>query len=78
MMHSRNSSQGPNRGIDKLDFDSHRRKDDESDHSDQGGLLRDDESLLSNIVDGVIESDRQRLRLVITKYISFASAILCW
>ena len=81
MMHSSNSSQTPNQGIDKLDFDSHRKliaRDGESVCSGQGGLLRDDESLLSNVVEGVVESDRRKLRRAIAKYISFASAVLCW
>lgn len=90
-LHSRSSSHGPGPGpgpggsssvtIDKLDFDHHRKPPPPSEGSDlsgPGGLLRDDESLLSNILDGVIERDRRKLRRNIIKYTSFVSAILCW
>ncbi|KAL8821395.1 MAG: hypothetical protein Q9223_000544 [Gallowayella weberi] len=60
-MPPRSSSRSAN-GIDKLDFDDNRQPPSTTDGSDAGGLLRDDESLLSNIVDGVIERDRQKLR----------------
>ncbi|KAL8720526.1 MAG: hypothetical protein Q9225_002618 [Loekoesia sp. 1 TL-2023] len=74
-MPSRNSSRSPT-GIDKLDFDDNRRPPSTTDGSDSGGLLRDDESLLSNVVDGVIERDRRKIRRQVTKYLSFVSAIL--
>ncbi|CAF9925885.1 Putative monocarboxylate transporter mch1 [Imshaugia aleurites] len=66
--------------IDKLDFDSNRRPQTSHDslHSSgpSGHLLRDDESFFSNIVDGVIERDRRKMRRQVLKYASFASAIL--
>ncbi|KAL8841185.1 MAG: hypothetical protein Q9170_001039 [Blastenia crenularia] len=74
-MPSRSSSPSAN-GIDKLDFDDNRRPPSTTDGSDQGGLLRDDESLLSNVIDGVIERDRRKLRRQLIKYLSFVSAIL--
>ncbi|KAL8953406.1 MAG: hypothetical protein Q9222_000719 [Ikaeria aurantiellina] len=74
-MHSRSSSRSA-KGIDKLDFDDHRQPPSTTDGSDAGGLLRDDESLLSNVVDGVIQQDRRNMRRVLMKYLSFASAIL--
>ena len=84
-LHSRSSSHSPGRNrtvtIDKLDFDHHRKPPPPSDGSDAsgpGGLLRDDESFLSNVLDGVIERDRQKLRRSIIKYASFVCAILCW
>ena len=67
--------------IDKLDFDHHRKPPPPSDGSDVSGpgrLLRDDESFLSNILDGVIERDREKLRRNIIKYASLVCAILCW
>ena len=67
--------------IDKLDFDDHRKPSSThngSDHSGPGGLLRDDESLLSNVIDGVIERDRRKMHYSVTKYTSFACAVLCW
>lgn len=87
---SRASSHSPSRSrtvtIDKLDFDHHRKPPppsqgshhEGSHHEGSGGLLRDDESLLSNILDGVIERDRRKLRRNIIKYASFLCAILCW
>ena len=83
-MHSRSSSRSanPNGGIDKLDFDSNRKPPSalqESFHSsasEPSGLLRDDESFVSNIVDGVIERDRRRMRRHVVKYASFVSAVL--
>ncbi|MCJ1455063.1 putative monocarboxylate transporter mch1 [Mycoblastus sanguinarius] len=69
--------------ISKLDFDSHRKPrtpatshDSSASDPNGGGLLRDDESFFSNIVDGVIQRDRRKMRRAILKYVSFASAIL--
>lgn len=76
-MESRSSSRSA-QGIDKLDFDNNRRAPSTTDGSDAGGLLRDDESLLSNVVEGVIERDRRKMRRQVTKYLSLVSAILSW
>ena len=81
-MPSRSPSRSVNGGIDKLDFDENRKKP-SSTHIDSGasgpsGLLRDDDSLLSDIVDGVIERDRRKMKRAVTKYLSFACAILSW
>ena len=82
---SRSSSADDNSaGIDKLSFDENRIP--RSSSSDHGleprrgsyGLLRDDVSLLSIVVEGVIERDRQRLRRRIIRYTSFASAVISW
>ncbi len=80
-MPSRSSSRSVNPGkIDKLDFDTNRRPPstvhDSTGPSSPTGLLRDDESFFSNIVDGVIERDRRNIRRQVLKYASFASAIL--
>ena len=80
-MHSRNSSHSRNGHIDTLDFDSHRKAPSANGGSrspSRHGLLRDDDSLLSDVVDGIIERDRQKMRRLVTKYLSFASAILSW
>lgn len=81
-MHSRSSSRSAQcGGIDKLDFEEHRKPastDGDSDLASPDGLLRDDESLLSNVVDGVIERDRRKLRRTVVKYSSFACAIVSW
>jgi len=80
-MPSRSSSRSVKAGsIDKLDFDSNRRPPstihDSTGPSSPIGLLRDDESFFSNIVDGVIERDRRKMRRQVLKYASFASAII--
>ena len=75
-MPSRSSSRSV-QGIDKLDFDDNRRCS-STEGSDAGGLLRDDESLLSNVVEGVLERDRRKMRRQVMKYVSFVSAILSW
>ncbi|KAM0802952.1 major facilitator superfamily domain-containing protein [Usnea florida] len=79
-MPSRSSSRSATPHIDKLDFDSHRRPlaAHDSLHSSgaSGHLLRDDESFFSNIVDGIVERDRRKMRRHVLKYASFASAIL--
>lgn len=74
-----------NSGIDKLSFDENRvlPRSSTSDHGSEPrrgsyGLLRDDVSLLSIVVEGVIERDRQRLRRRIIRSTSFASAVLSW
>lgn len=72
-MPSRSSSAN---GIDKRDFDDNRHPSSTVDGSDTGGLLADDESLLSDVVEGIIERDRRRMRRQVTKYLSFVSAIL--
>lgn len=67
--------------MDKRDFDDHRKPPSTNDGGENSGLgeiFRDDESLLSNVVDGVIERDRRKLQLTITKYAALASALLCW
>lgn len=80
MMPSRSSSRSAQPDIDKLDFDSNRRPPstnrDSSQPSSPTGLLRDDESFFSNVVDGVVERDRRKMRRQVLKYTSFASAIL--
>ena len=80
-MPSRSPSRSLNGGIDKLDFDENRKPASThagSDDSGPEGLLRDDESLLSNVVDGVIERDRRKMRRAIIRYVSFVWAILNW
>ena len=80
-MPSRNSSRSRNGQIDKLDFDKNRKAPSTnggSGASSPHGLLRDDESLLSNVVDGIIGRDRRKMRRQVTKYLSFASAIISW
>ena len=80
-MSSRASSSEHHGGIDKLDFDSHRKhpsSQDTSGRSSPQGLLRDDESLLSEVVDGVIERDRRKMKREVARYLSFAAAILDW
>ncbi|MCJ1476764.1 putative monocarboxylate transporter mch1 [Lambiella insularis] len=78
-MHSRSSSHNHNGDIETLDFDSHRKLPSAHDGSrspSPHGLLRDDESLLSDVVDGIIERDRRKMKRIVTKYLSFASAII--
>ena len=80
---SSSSSIMRNGGIDKLDFDNNRihpqsSLDGDSDASKPSGLLGDDESLLSDVVEGVIERDRMRMQVIVLKYLSFSVAVLNW
>lgn len=79
-MPSHNLTHSSSPQIDKLDFDSHRRRPTSHDSLQSSGpsgrLLRDDESFFSDIVDGIIERDRRKMRRQVIKYASFASAIL--
>lgn len=89
-MSSRDSSkapkgQGQDGGIDKLDFDANRRhlvppassQGDESIHSgSHRSLLADDDDFFSDVVEGAIEQDRKKMARNVTRYASFASAIL--
>ncbi len=81
-MASRSPSRSVNGGIDKLDFDENRKKPSSTHHGSEAsgpsGLLRDDDSLLSDIVDGVIERDRRNMKRAVSRYSSFACAILSW
>lgn len=81
-MPSRSSSRSPNGHIDKLDFDEHRKKPSSthngSEQSEPSGFLMDSDSLLSDVVDGVIERDRRKMKRMVAKYLSFACAILSW
>lgn len=65
-----------------LDFDKNRKGHPHSEAasgtSSPHGLLRDSESLLSNVVDGIIDKDRVRMRRQVRRYLSYASAILSW
>lgn len=80
--HSRQTSRHQNGQVEALDFDSHRRIRDGFIHA-QGtdspiSLLRDDESLLENVVDGIIQEDRDKMKAQVQKYLSYGSAILSW
>ena len=80
-MRSRSTSRGTRTGIDKLDFDQNRRPrsaDGDTDDEGPSGLLADDESLLGDVVEGVIERDRRKMARLVTKYASFICAILAW
>ena len=81
-MPSRSPSRSAGGGIDKLDFDSNRKSTPSNDGSgsEHSGprLLDDDESLLSDVVDGIIERDRRGMRRTVTRYLSFVCAILNW
>lgn len=81
-MPSRSPSRSFNGHIDKLDFDENRKKPSSarngSDQSGPSGLLRDDDSFLSDVVDGVIERDRRKMKRLVAKYLSFACAIVNW
>ncbi|KAL9629921.1 MAG: hypothetical protein Q9164_006661, partial [Protoblastenia rupestris] len=79
-MPSRSSSRSVrSNNIDKLDFDSHRKRPSSSHgshHSSHTGLLASDESFFSNVVEGAVSLDRRKMALRVTKYVSFACAIL--
>jgi len=77
-MPSRSPTPAAHPTISTLDFDSNRPPPSNHDSSPPSptGLLRDDESLLSNVVDGAIERDRRKMRRQVLRYASFASAIL--
>ena len=78
---SRQSSRTREGDVEALDFDKNRTgpsPPDVSGASSPHGLLRDSESLLSNVVDGIINKDRERMRGQVRKYLSYASAMLCW
>lgn len=63
--------------IDKRDFDANRPL---LGDSSQGRRLSDldDDGLMDDVVDGIIERDRQKMKLMITRYFSFFCAILSW
>ena len=70
------------RKIDKLDFDTNRPSHSSTHEAQRANsahgshLLRDDGSFFSEVVEGVIERDRRKMRQKVIKYFSFASAIL--
>lgn len=80
--HSRQSSLRRNGQVEALDFDSHRKIRDGSLHApgvdSPISSLRDDESLLENVVDGIIREDRDEMKAQVQKYLSYGSAILSW
>lgn len=69
-------------GIDKRDFDDNRLRPrtsiDGSEGSRPSGLLGDDESLLSDVVEGVIERDRAKMQRIVVRYLSFGVAVVNW
>ena len=69
-------------GIDKRDFDDNRLLSrtsiDGSEGSRPSGLLGDGESLLSDVVEGVIERDRARMQRIVVRYLSFGVAVVNW
>ena len=78
---SRRSSRNREANVEALDFDKNRKGppgSEASGASSPTGLLRDSESLLSNVVDGIINKDRERMKRQVQRYASYASAILSW
>lgn len=69
-------------GIDKRDFDDNRLRPEASIDGSEGsrpsGLLGDNESLLSDVVEGVIERDRERMQRIVVRYLSFGVAVVNW
>lgn len=82
IMPSTSPSQSFSGLIDKRDFDEYRKKPSSahngSEQSGPSGLLRDDDSFLSDVVDGVIERDRRKMKRLVAKYLSFACAVVSW
>ena len=66
-------------GVNKLDFDSYRQRSSSSHgshHSTHTGLLASDRSFFSEVAEGAVSLDRQRMARNVTKHVSFACAIL--
>ncbi|MCJ1355798.1 MAG: putative monocarboxylate transporter mch1 [Icmadophila ericetorum] len=59
--------------IDRLDFDSNRNVENGSLHH---VLSNEEEGLIDDVVDGVIERDRARMKRAVTRYLSFGIAIM--
>ena len=72
--------------IDKRDFDANKpllrdSSPDECDSSGSGSgrrFLDEDEDFMSDVVDGIIERDRRKLKREIVKGFSFFCAVLSW
>ena len=71
--------------VEALDFDANRKRPGsgsttarDEDQDSSRGLLDENESLLSDVVDGIIERDRRRMGREVKKWVSYASAILSW
>lgn len=62
-------------GIDRLDFDTNRHVENGSLHH---VLSNEEEGLIDDVVDGVIERDRARMKRAVTRYLSFGIAIINW
>lgn len=67
--------------IDALDIDGHRvqryfASSHVSGESSPHGILRDNESLLSNFLDGIVERDKRQMQREVEKSLSYASAVL--
>jgi hypothetical protein len=74
------SRDGPTK-IDALDIDGHRSRrhvasSQASGDSSPQRLLDDNESLLSNVLEGIIARDRRQMQREITRYLSYISAVL--
>lgn len=41
-------------------------------------LLDDDIDFMSEVADGILERDRQRIQRVVLRWLSFICAVLCW
>ena len=70
--------------VQKLDFDANRKRSTSGERptsSDAGsaqGLLRDDDSLLSDVVQGILKEDRKEMQRRVAKGLSFLAAMMCW
>lgn len=83
---SRNSLKAHDGQIDKLDFDANRKRSTSGERpsssaasaSSAQGLLRDDDSLLSDVVEGILMEDRKAMQRKVARGLSFLAAMLCW
>ena len=70
---------GDNDGIHTLDFDVNRKNpshNDDSRPTSPTGLLREDDDLLSDVIEGVIERDRRKMKRQAKRYSSYAAGVL--
>ena len=69
------SSPPPTNRIHSLEFDANRTvRSQNSEHS----LVDDDVDFMGEVAEGIIQRDRRRMRLEVTRVVSFICAVLSW
>lgn len=64
--------------IDGLEFDPSRSVRSNASRDSHHSLLDDDADFMGEVAEGILQRDRRRMQLEVTRIASFVCAVLCW